>query len=90
MQTWLYSTNIPQFNRDLIIDRSSHRRYFVRKGVLRNFPKFTGKYLYQSLFFNKVAGLRRKRLWHRCFPMNFAKYPRAPFLQNTSRWLVLN
>ena len=24
---------------------SSHRRYSVRKGVLRNFPKFTGKHL---------------------------------------------
>ena len=28
-----------------------------RKGVLRNFAKFTGKHLPQSLFFNKVAGL---------------------------------
>ena len=25
--------------------------------MLRNFSKFTGKYLRQSLFFNKVAGL---------------------------------
>ena len=32
------------------------RRCFVRKGVLRNFAKFTGKHLCQSLFFNKVAG----------------------------------
>ena len=36
--------------------RSSHRRYSVRKGVLRNFAKFTGKHLCQSLFLNKVAG----------------------------------
>ena len=28
----------------------------VRKGVHRNFAKFTGKHLRQSLFFNKVAG----------------------------------
>ena len=27
-------------------------------GVLRNFSKVTGKHLCQSLFFNKVAGLR--------------------------------
>ena len=27
-------------------------------GVLRNFAKFTGKHLCQSLFFNKGAGLR--------------------------------
>ena len=36
--------------------RSSHQRCTVRKGVLRNFAKFTGKHLYQVLFFNKVAG----------------------------------
>ena len=28
-----------------------------------------------SLFFNKVA----KRLWHRCFPVNFVNILRAPF-----------
>ena len=31
---------------------------FCEKGVLRNLAKFTGKYLCQSLFLNKVAGLR--------------------------------
>ena len=30
---------------------------FCKKGVLRNFAKFTGNHLLQSLFFNKVAGL---------------------------------
>ena len=33
---------------------------FFKKGVLRNFAKFTGKHLWQSLFFNKVAVLRPK------------------------------
>ena len=42
-----------------IIYRSSHRRCSVKKGVFKNFAKFTGKHLCQSLFFNKVAGLRR-------------------------------
>ena len=32
--------------------------------------------------------LFRKRLWHRCFPVNFAKSLRAPFLQNTSGRLL--
>ena len=32
---------------------SSHRRCSVRKSVLRNFAKFSGKRLYQSLFFEK-------------------------------------
>ena len=45
-------------NIDFFLYRSSHRRCSVRKGVLRNFAKFTGNYLRQSLYFNKVAGLR--------------------------------
>ena len=36
--------------------RSNHRRCSLRKGILRNFAKFTGKHLCQGLFFNKVAG----------------------------------
>ena len=67
----------------------------VIKSVLRNFAKFTGNHLYQSLFFSKVVGLRpatlwKKRLWHRCFSVNFAKFLRTPFLQNTCGWLLLN
>ena len=38
------------------LDRSNHQRCSIKKGVLRNFTKFTGKYLCQSLFFNKVVG----------------------------------
>ena len=65
-----------------------------RKGVLRNFAKFTEKHLRQSLSLHKVAGLRsatllKKRLWHKCFSVNFAKFLRTPFLQNTSRRLLL-
>ena len=33
------------------------QRCSVKKGVFRNFAKFTGKNLCQSLFFSKVAGL---------------------------------
>ena len=32
---------------------------------------------------------RVKRLWHRCFPVNFVKFVRTPFLQNTSGRLLL-
>ena len=35
------------------------------------------------------ATLLKKRLWHRCFPVNFAKFLRAPFLQYTSGRLLL-
>ena len=49
----------------------------------------------QSLFFIKLqVGLRsvtllKKELWHRCFPLNFAKFLKTPFLQNTTRRLLL-
>ena len=38
--------------------RNSRPEVFRKKGVLKNFAKFTRKYLCQSLFFNKAAGLR--------------------------------
>ena len=55
-----------------------------KKCALKYFVKFTGKQLCQSLFFNKVAGLRpvtlfKKRSWHRCFPVNFEKFLRTFF-----------
>ena len=43
-----------------IICRSSRRNVCCNIGVLKNFAKFKGKHLCQSLFFNKVANLR---LW---------------------------
>ena len=36
--------------------RSSHTEVFRKKGFLKNFSKFTGKHLCQSLLFNKAAG----------------------------------
>ena len=48
----------------------------------------------QSFFFNKAACLRpvtllKKWLWHMCFPVNFTKFLRTPFLRNTSGRLLL-
>ena len=37
--------------------RSSHQRCSIKKGVLKNFAKFTENTCCQSLFFNKVVGL---------------------------------
>ena len=91
----------PEFHIDLTYkikltikhNRSSCLEVFCKKGVLRNFTKFTGKHLCQSLFFNKVSDLRPatllKSFWYRCFPVNFAKFPRTSFLQYTSGRLLL-
>ena len=75
-------------------NRSSRPEMFSIKGVLRNLAKFSEKHLYQGLFFNKFAGLGpatllKMRLWHRRFPVNFAKFLRAPFLTEHLRWLLL-
>ena len=66
------------------IYRNSRPEVFCKKGVLRNFVKFTRKHLCQSLFLNKITGLRpvtllEKRLWRRCLSVNFAKFLRTPF-----------
>ena len=74
--------------------RSSCAEVFCNKVVLRNFTKFTGKHLCQSLFFNKVAGLGpatllKKGLWHRYFLVNFVKLLRTPFYVEHLWWLLL-
>ena len=61
--------------------KSSCPQVFCKKGVLGNFAKFTGKHLCQSLFFNKVAGLR---------PVDFATFLRTLFLTEQLWWLHLN
>ena len=73
---------------------SRHPEVFCKKGVLRNFAKFTEKHLYQSLFFNKTAGLRpailfKKMPWQRYFPVNFVKILRTPIFKEHLRWLLL-
>ena len=42
------------------MSRSSRLEVCCRKGVLRNFAKFTGKHLCQSLFFNKLVYICEK------------------------------
>ena len=32
----------------------------------------------------------KKGLWHKCFPVNFTKFLRRPFLTEHIRWLLLN
>ena len=74
---------VPKFK--IIIKEAVARRCVCRKGVLRNFPKFTGKRLCQSLFFNKVgtgdssAGVSCK----------FCEISKNTFFIEHLRWLLL-
>ena len=72
--------------------RSNYQRCSVKKDVLRNFAIFTGKYLCQGLYFNKVAdacNFVKKEALTQVFPVNFAKFLRTSFSQNTSGRLLL-
>ena len=80
----------------------------VKKDVLKNFAKFTGKQVCWSLFLINLQtlyslgnhqktydfkGNRRsktlvKRLQHRCFPVNIAKFLRTPILKNICERLL--
>ena len=60
----------------------------LKKDVLRNFAKCRERHLRWNFFLNKIESFRpatlfKKRLRHRCFPVNFMKFLKAPFLQNT-------
>ena len=62
-------------------------KVFCKKRCSKKYQKIHRKTPVPNLYFNKVAGLMpllKKRLWHRCFLVNFATFSRAPFLQNTS------
>ena len=78
----------------LDLQKQSSRGVLLKKGVLTNLAKFTGKHLRQSLFFNQVGGLRpttllKRRLWRMCFPVNFVKFLRTPFFTEHPWWLLL-
>ena len=74
--------------------RSSHHMCSVKKRVYINFRKVFRKTPVPKPIFKYFSGLRpatllKMRLWQRWFSVNFAKFLRTPFLQNTSRLLLL-
>ena len=38
----------------------------------------------------QISWMKKKRLWHKCFPVNFAKFLKKLVLQNTSGRLLLD
>ena len=68
------SLNTVRSGKRIGISRSSHQRCSVRQHVLQP----------------QDCNFIKNRLWHRCFPVNFTKFLRTPFLQNTSGQLLLH
>ena len=63
--------------------KSSRPEVFCKNGVLKNFAKFIGKHDWKTCNFIK------KRLQHRCFPVNFAKFLRTLFFIEHLWWVLL-
>ena len=75
-------------------DRRSGRNCSGKKVFLKISQNSQENTCARVFFFNKFAGLRpatllKKRLWCRCFSVNFAEFLRTPFSQNTSEGLFL-
>ena len=80
-----FPVDFAKFSRTYFLQKNSGQKQplevFCKKRCSFKFRKIQ---LCQSLFFNKVAGLRpatllKKRLRHRCFAANFSKFVRTPF-----------
>ena len=68
------------------IYRNSHRKCSIAKSVLKFFLQNSKeKPVPGSLFWEK-----KKRFWHRCFPVNSTGFLRTSFLQNTSTSVSIN
>ena len=60
-----------------------------KKKKKKNQTKLTSKCIFCYNTVNKREYTRpvillKNRLWHRCFPMDFAKFLRTPYLQNAT------
>ena len=73
--------------------RSSHWRCSVKKvffKILLNSQKnFCARVSFNEAAALSYATLLKKRLWRRCFHVNFAKFLRTPSFQSTSKWRLL-
>ena len=63
----------------IAVTKSSYRKCSIKQAVLKNFAIFKEKTPVLESLFNKVAGLQacdfiKKRLQHRCFPVNVTKF----------------
>ena len=87
----------------LYIQHPHHHCYNSKAVARRNSTKKMFLEILQTLqedicvkvsFFNKTAGLRpatllKIRLWHRRFPVNFARFLKTPFITEHPWWLLL-
>ena len=78
----------------IIFLSSKHNRRYSKK-YLRDIPELFCKKVFLEISQNsqentwvRVSSLK-KRLWYRCFPVNFAEFLRTPFFKEHLSWLLL-
>ena len=74
-------------------NRSSHQTCSLKKVFLEILQNLQENTCARVSFLIKLqappATLLKKRLWHRCFPVNLAKFPRTRFFTEHLWWLLL-
>ena len=75
-------------NKALLMTEAVFRRCSVKKDVIKNFAKFTGKHLCGSLSFDKVASLKKK-IPTNVFSCEFCETSKSTFFTEQHRWLLL-
>ena len=75
------------FFRDFCITKNSSLLLIPKLNELQKQPSEV--FCKKRCSYTAPATLLKKRLWHRCFPVNFAKFLRTPFWQNFSGRLLL-
>ena len=87
-EEYLKSSNALEY-REAVVRRCSVNEVFLE--ISQNSQENTCARVSFSIKLKAVpATLLKKRLWHRWFPVNFAKFLRTPFLTEHLWWLLLN
>ena len=84
----------PTWKLKLVYSRSSRPECSVKEVFLEFSQNLQENTCVRDSFSNKVVDLRlatllKKRIWHRCFPVNFAKYLRTAFPTEHIWWLLV-
>ena len=65
---------------------STYAQWSPKRRLFERLVFFYSLYFYSGL---RPATFLQKRLWHRCFPVNFENFLRAPLLTEHFWWLLL-
>ena len=72
---------VPAIQTFFLCFRSNHQKYSVKKLFLK-ISQYTVKF--------QLCNVIKKRIQHRCFPVNIAKFLRTPIFKNICKTLLLS